>query len=250
MKTKATHLIPTDRDRIIMKLLCSLTVATSRVLRRVSSPLTKYKTFLSRLLSLKKFGFIKEMHWNERVRNQHGIYALWNTQLISIYFPEIDWPKTPPSKSSRSVFKHQLLLWDLISDTFDTVIRKQNHAIIPAPIEIRWSDYIQSELKKWQKVMKVKDIWDLPIPDFIFQKWNRLFAFELQNLSGNNQFHNKIANYQYLKIQKDKDWQFPMYHKKELILVVWSRDSKKNTTQRILSEYKWKKILKSIEELC
>lgn len=233
-----------------MKLLCSLIVATSRTLRRITSPTSKYKTFLSRLLALKKFGFIKELYWNERVRNQHGVYTLWNAQLLSIYFPEIDSPKTPPNKSSRSVFKHQLLLWDMISDTFDTIIRKQNQAIIPAPIEIRGSDYIQSELKKWQKNMNVKDIWNLPIPDFIFQKWDRLFAFELRNLSSNSQFQNKIENYQYLKIQKDRDGQFPMYHKKELILVVWARDTKKNTTQRILSEYKWKKILKSIEELC
>lgn len=248
MKSSIAHLIPTDRDRLIMKILASLSLATSKTLRRISSPQTKYKTFLWRLSALKTHGFVKELYGNERLRNHHGIYALWNISIVSVSFPEIGNPKPIPSKSSRSIFKHRLLLGDFVADTLDTVIRKNNPSIVPTSSEIRWSDYIQSEITKWQKTPEYMNISSLPIPDFILTKGNRLFAFELQNQSNNHQLQNKVSNYQFLRIQRNAEWMFPLFKGKETILAVALRDAKKLSAQHIINEYKWKKFIKSIED--
>lgn len=247
MSASVPHLIPTDRDRLILKILSSLGVASSKTLRRMTSPGTKHKTFLSRLAALKRHGFMKELYWNERMRNQYSIYSLGNLAVVMPFFPEIGDPKPVPSKSSRTVFKHRLLLGDFIADTLDTIIRKNNPTMMPNLSDIRWSDYLRSRISKWRKGSSVPDV-HLPVPDFVLSKWNRIFAFELQNRSSNRQLQAKVWNYEFLRLRKSADRMFPIFKNREVVLCVGLRDARKISASAMMKEYGWKKLLKSIED--
>lgn len=71
------------------------------------------------------------------MRNHHAIYSLGNIAVVTASFPEIGGVKPVPSKSSRTVFKHRLLLGDFIADTLDAVIRKNDPTIVPDITDMR-----------------------------------------------------------------------------------------------------------------
>ncbi len=230
-------MILTKRDLHIFYILNEFWFLESNTLSKVITPATKHKTFSTRLLTLKKHWYIKEIWKNERIRNQNAIYTLNTTkETIRKIFLETGKTIYPTHyNSSYTMFNHQLYLWKLVTYLL-TELRKRNIEVDIS--KIIWSKTIQKAITKEQD--NIKTIYEyldyVVIPDAIIQIWDCIYCFELENTNSYQQATEKIKKYQQLLLRKDNKKFFPVFQGKKIILIIGCWDYKTEKYKEILKD--------------
>ena len=237
-------LILTNRDIQIFKLLNELWIAQSNVIKGIISPNIKQKSFNQRLLELKKEGFIIDVWKWEITKRDYMIYQLTNISKIIQRIKNETWIGIEQQKYNLShlMLNHQLLLWKLALKIISK-IRNKNKDVIINIDNLKWSKTIQGMITKEKNKVDSKIIYldSLPIQDLMIEINNTLYMLELENTNSNSQFEEKIRKYQELYLKKDNENFHQLFRKKNIILIVWCWENKKERYEEILKWiYNWK----------
>lgn len=251
MSKKRIHIILTERDLLIFKVLNELGFCSSENIRKIVSPNTQNKTFNIRLLLLKKHWYIKELGAKERVKGQYSIYML-NTKTINLqkiynetgirYFP-IEY------NASYTLKNHQLYLWNLFSYFLKEVRTRNNN------FTLKSEDFIGSKSIQKNLQIQMKNegssyqyLEYVVIPDLILTIWNKIYCLELENLNSYNQFKEKILGYEQMIMRNQNMNFFPIFQWKQIVPIIACWNSKIQRYKEILQEnYTGKYILMEID---
>ena len=227
----------TARDLHIFHLLNEFWVLESNTLSKIVSPVSAHKTVSARLLTLKKWWYIKEIWAKERMRRKNIIYSLnTNKDILKKIYLDSGVQYYPNYYNlSYTMLNHQVYLWKLLAYLI-TELQKRNIKV--DIMKIKWSKTIQKliTLEQDNPRTSYEYLEYTVIPDAVIEIWNVLYCFELENTNSYSQAEEKFRKYNQLQLRKDNKNFFPLFQEKKLVLIVGCWEYKKEKYKEILKE--------------
>ncbi|EKD44516.1 MAG: hypothetical protein ACD_71C00114G0014 [uncultured bacterium (gcode 4)] len=240
------------RDLEVFRIVSELGFATSNTIRRIVSPETKQKTFNLRLSTLKKEWFLREISWDNRIRNQHSVYSMNVSKNNLLRIKTEIWIRFDPVlyNPGYQLYLHRIYLWNLFA-SFLSKFREKVPDFSLSDCRILWTKTVQKEMKYLQlhPELGIDYVDDIMIPDLTFIYKKNAFLFELENINSYGQFQQKITGYEEMLLKKDISNFYTTFQGKNIQLLVATRGVKMQRYKEILSWYSWKRNLIQIENI-
>lgn len=240
------------RDLEIFRIVSELGFATSDNIRKIVSPGTKQKTFNLRLSKLKKEWFLREISWDNRIRNQHSVFSMNISKSNLLKIKTEIWIQFDPVlyNPGYQLYLHRIYLWQLFA-SFLSKFREKIPDFNLSDCQILGTKTVQKEIKYLQlhPELGIDYADDIMIPDLSFIYNKNAYLLEIENNNSYAQFQQKITGYEEMLLKKDVPNFYTTFQGKNIQLLIATRGVKMRRYKEILSRYSGKRNLVQIENI-